>query len=161
MAAFWMLMHTLGKWRYFLTGSALALLFALIVRGIGSVLHPLTEWQSFRGTLKDITMRNGQKILTVAFTDSRRLQHTVCFSAGSDAQAGDEIPFAMQRSLFLSGSYPQQPEQAAESEDKILLHDAYCRNLFRQILRILAVRLILCLAAALLCAVTVRFCFPK
>lgn len=161
MAAVWMLMRTLGKWRYFLTGSALALLFALVVRGLGRIFLPLTEWQSFRGTVEDIAEQNAQTLLTVTFTDSRLLQHKVCFPAETGAKAGDEIRFAMQRSLFLSGDYPQNPAHAAESAGRILLRDAQRRQLLRQILQRAAGYILLWIAAAVLCAVTIRFCFPK
>ncbi len=161
MAAVWMLMRTLGKWRYFLTGSALALLFALIVRGIGRIIQPLTEWQSFRGTVTDTASQNGETLLTVSFTDSRRLRHTVCFPAKTAVQTGNAIRFAMQRSLFLSGNYPQTTAQAAESAEQILPHDAYRRSMIRQIMRTIAMQLMIWLAAALISAVTVRSCFPK
>ncbi len=165
MTAVGMLMLRLGKMRYLITGAAIALLFGLICRGISRVLHPLTVWQRFTGTLTAAERRENDTVLTVTFTDSRRLQHTAAFPAVLPAhqklQDGTAIRFAMQRTLFESGSYPQHAADASDAAGKILLADAWKRLIFRQILRELMIQLGIWLAAALLCAAAVRICFPK
>lgn len=162
MAALWMRMLRLGKLRYLITGAALALLFGLICRGLSSIFRPLSLWQRFRGTLLTAVQQNSQTILTVSFTDSRRMQHTTAFPAQTDRppQPGEAVRFAMDRALFISGSYPQNASDAAEAEGKILLHAPYRRRLAKEIAQRLAVWLVIWLIAALICFAAVKLCFP-
>ena len=157
-------MLRLGKWRYLITGAALALLFGLLCRGLSRILRPLTRWQRFSGTLLAAERQDTQALLTVAFTDSRRVRHTVAFPAALPAermpQPGTPIRFAMDCALFVSGSYPQDAASAAEAQGKILLSDACRRLLVKEIVHEFAVQLLTWLAAALLCYAAVRLCFP-
>ena len=165
MKAVWMLMLRLGKMRYLITGAAIALLFGLVCRGLGRILHPLTVWQRFTGTLTAAERREHDTVLIVTFADSRRLQHTAAFPAvlptDQTMQAGMNIRFAMQRTVFEAGSYPQNAADASDAAGIILLANAYQKMLRRQILRELIIQLVIWLAAALLCAAAVRLCFPK
>ena len=152
-------------WRYFITGAALAVLFGLICRGIGILLHPLTRWKFFTGTLTAAEPDAAQTVLTVSFADSNRMQQTVSFPAeipdSAELQPGTPVRFAVLRTLYEAGTLPRDASEAGASAGKILLPDA-CRKLLRkQFLRTLLQQLVIWAAAALLCAAAIRLCFPK
>ena len=124
MTAVWMQMIRLGTMRYLITGASIALLFGAVCRGIGRLMQPLTLWQCFTGTLTAAERRRHDTVLTVTFTDSRRMQHTAVFPAvlpeASVLHAGMQIRFAMQRALFESGAYPQDAVHASDAAGRIL-----------------------------------------
>ena len=119
-------------WRYFITGAALAVLFGLICRGIGILLHPLTRWKFFTGTLTAAEPDAAQTVLTVSFADSNRMQQTVSFPAeipdSAELQPGTPVRFAVLRTLYEAGTLPRDASEAGASAGKILLPDA-CRKL--------------------------------
>ena len=151
--------------RYLLTGAALALLLGLICRGIGKLMQPFSRWKYFTGTLESAVQTASGTVLTVVFTDSRRLRHTVSFPVQmqdhTDYRPGSQMRIAVLHALYEAGTLPQKPADAADAEGKILPADICRKQLRREFLRTLLCRLPVWAAAALLFAASVRLCFPK
>lgn len=151
--------------RYLLTGAALALLLGLICRGIGKLMQPFSRWKYFSGILKSVVQNASGTVLTVEFTDSRRMQHTVSFPVQmqdhTDYQPESQMRIAVLRTLYEAGTLPQKPADAADAAGKIL-PAAICRkHLRKDFLRTFLRLLPVWTAAVLLFAVSVRLCFPK
>ena len=151
--------------RYLLTGTALAVLLGLICRGIGKLMQPFSRWKYFTGTLKSAVQTASGTVLTLVFTDSRRLQHTVSFPVqmqdSADKHPGSQMRIAVLCTLYEAGTLPHDPENAADAAGKILPADICRKQLRREILHTLLCQLPVWAAAALLFAVSVRLCFPK
>lgn len=151
--------------RYLITGTALAILFGLIFRGIGRVLHPFTVWKQFSGTVIAAERQNTVMLLTVSYQDSHRIQHTAVFpTALSDSHCPKPetpIRFVIARAYWEAGNLPTNAASAAEAAGNILLYPVYRSLLLRQVFRELMIQLLVWLAAAVLCAAAVYFCFPK
>lgn len=151
--------------RYLITGTALAILLGLICRGISKLLQPLTNWKHFSGTVIAAERQNTHMILTVSYTDSRCMQHIIVFPVTlaeyHHLKSEMPLPFVIDRVYFEAGNVPTDAAHAAEAEGNILLYQTYRRLLLRQTLRELMIQLLLWLAAALLCAAAIYFCFPN
>lgn len=164
-------LHQLAVWRiapelrYLISGTALAVLAGLLIRGIDRLLQPLTVWKHFSGTITAAEHRSTDTILTVSFTDSSRIQHTVVFPAvlpdHQSLKADSPLHFVMLRTMFESGNAPHDAAHASDAEGKILTVSAYRRLIRQQILRELTVQLLIWLIAALICAAAIRLCFPN
>ena len=154
-AGFFML--ELGKWRYFITGALLLLLFGLCCRAIGRVLAPFGVWRVFSGTL---TESDGRRVCAV-FTDAHRLQHTAAFLLPEETVLPPETPlkFAIRAEVFSAGTYPQTLAAADSSQD-ILPYSAYRAWCRRTVLGILLRELIFCGIALAAFLVSMRICFP-
>lgn len=158
------LLLSLGKWRYFLTGIALAALFYTVVRSISALMQPLGEFLRFTGTCTALHRENGQTALELRFTDARRLTHTAAFVTDhADAEAlstGDEVRFVIKSAVFSAGSYPQTIGDAASAHGDILLYGAYRSALAAQMLKTALLRLLLCALAAAVFIAAMKLCFP-
>lgn len=150
------------KLRYLISGAAIALLLGLFCRGIDRLFRPLSLWKRFSGTVTAAERRSTGTLLTVSFADRRRMQHTAVFSADADdaPEIGSPLRFVMERTMFESGNIPDSAEHAHEAAGKILTYPVYRRLLLRQFLHELLIQLLIWLAAFLLCAAAVHFCFP-
>ena len=160
MYAAWMLAASLGKWRYFIAGSALAVFLGLLIRTCGRVLAPLGERRVFTGKVTEAQQRSGRTALTVAFTDDRRLSHTAAFLSDEPAEAGAEIRFAIRAELFASGEYPQKLADAEKAGSDILSCRAHKSLLRRRICREMILGLLLSGIALGAVILAMKFCFP-
>lgn len=152
---------SLGKWRYFLSGAAFALLFGLVCRASGRLLMPLGVWRCFSGVCTGSEPQNGKNAVAVQFSDSRRVTHTAAFLTDDEVPAaGEEMRIALRAEVFASGAYPQELRKAAEAGGDIITGRAYRRWLRHTILRELCVQLLCCGAALALFVVVMRICFP-
>ena len=151
--------------RYLLTGTALAVLLGLICRGIGKLMQPFSRWKYFTVKLKSAVQTASGTVLTVEFTDSRRMQHTVSFPVqtqdSADIHPGSQMRIAVLCTLYEAGTLPHNPENAADAEGKILPANICRKQLRRGFLHMFLCQLPVWAAAALLFAVSVRLCFPK
>ena len=148
----------LGKWRYFITGALLALLFGLCCRAIGRLLSPLGVWRVFSGS---VTESDGRRVCA-AFTDSHRIPHTAAFLLPEETalRPGDPLKFAVRAAVFSAGTYPQALHEISDSAQDILPHAAYRAWLRRTLLRTLMRELILCGMALAAFLVSMKLCFP-
>lgn len=157
------LARSLGKWRYFLTGLPLAVLFGLVCRAFGQIASLLGERCVFRGECESVQHRGDGTVLCVRFQDAARLSHSAAFiSRSPDAVSlheGDAVAVAMRRAVFSAGSYAQSPADARDNGD-ILLRREYRRQLRRSLLRTLLVNLLICGAALAVFLIAMHFCFP-
>ncbi|MBR3267608.1 MAG: hypothetical protein IKI58_02615 [Oscillospiraceae bacterium] len=151
----------LGNWRYFLTGLALLLLIVLWLRAFGKLLEPFAKWRIFRGIC---TETDGSGALTVTFTDAHRLRHTAAFRSDEPEAAslhpGDRVRIALRTEIYISGEYPAEIGNAAQAGRDILLRSEQQRILRAELLRTLAVQLLICGAVLTVFLITKRFCFP-
>ena len=154
---------SLGKWRYFLTGLPLAVLFALVCRACGQIASLLGERRVFRGTCERVQRLADRTVLCVSFQDAARLSHRAAIvSRSPDAgllHEGDAVAFAMRRAVFSAGSYAQSPADACENGD-ILLRREYRSQLRRRLFRTLLVNLLICGAALAVFLAAMHLCFP-
>lgn len=157
-----MLAGSLGKWRYFLTGLPLAVLFGLVCRAFGLLARILGEMQVFRGTCEETAPGEPTRVL-VCFQDSNRLSHKAALVTSSQHAArlekGGSVQIAMRRTVFAAGSYPQTLAEAADNGD-ILLRAEYRRALRRRLTRTMLPQLLICGIALAVLLIAVRICFP-
>lgn len=160
MLAAMMLYASLGKWRYFISGSMIALLFGVILRSISRLTAPFGERCVFTGTVTDTRQIGEKTALTVDFSDSRRLHHTAAFLSELPAETGSELRFAVRREAFAAGTYPQTLADAEKAGSDILSYRAHKALLRRQFLRSLGIGLCSCGITFLLFLAAMKYCFP-
>lgn len=152
----------LGKWRYFLTGLPLAVLFGMAVHALGKLAEPFGMWCRFSGTVETNRDENGSQLLCVRFQDRSRMTHAVSFRtaypAAKHLQAGDPVSFAMRRELFTSGNYTQDDNAPA---DGVLLCAEHRSWLRRTLLHTLLRELLLCGAALAVFLLAMHFCYSS
>ena len=150
-----------GKWRWFLTGLAFAVLFGLICRAAGTFFARAGQWRQFSGTCTRIAQQNGKTAVAVQFTDANRLTHTAAFFvSASGIQCGDPVRFAVLTEAFVSGTYPQTLSDAEKSGGTVLHISEYRSLHLRRTFRLLLSQLALCGAALAVFLLTARLCFP-
>ena len=158
--AFSAVLLSLGKWRYLIAGTALALLFGLICRAVGKLFSLRGQWLLFTGTCTEIARINEKNAVAVRFTDVHRLHHTAAFCTGDpDIQCGDPVRFAIRTAAFSAGTFPQHTEQADTAGD-ILSYPAFRSMRLRTFCRTLCTELLICGAALAVFVMTMKFCFP-
>lgn len=155
-----MLLASLGKWRYVITGTAFALLFGLFCRACGKLLAPFGIRRRFSAVCTAAEPQNGKTAVTVTFTDSRRITHTAAFLTEEPVAAGSELQIAVRAEVFASGVYPQSIAQAAEAGSDVITGNAYRKQLRNTLLRELAVQLLICGIALAVFVAAMRICFP-
>ena len=160
MVAVMMLFASLGKWRYFITGSAIVLLFGMLIRACGRVLSPLGERRVFSGKVIEMQPQDGKNAVVAAFSDDRRIRHTAAFLSDAPAEIGAEIRFAIRAELFASGEYPQKLADAEQAGSNIVSYRAHKSMLRRQIMKELLVGLMSCGIALGLVILAMKRCFP-
>ena len=155
-----MMLISLGKWRYLITGTAFALLFGLICRAGSRLLAPLQIWRRFSGTCTAVTPAGTQMAVTVEFQDRRRIRHTAAFLTDEPVSVGETLRFALKADAFSAGAYPQDAAHAAEAGEDLLTNRAYHRRLRNILLRELLLQTVTCGIGLALCYAAVRICFP-
>lgn len=160
MTAAIILAASLGKWRYFITGSALVLLFGMLIRVCRRVLSPLGERLVFSGKVIEMQSQDGKNAVVASFSDGRRIRHTAAFLSDEPAEIGAEIRFAIRAELFAAGEYPQQLADADKAGSNIVSYRAYKTMLRRQITKELLIGLMLCGIALCLVILAMKLCFP-
>lgn len=155
-----MLLVSLGKWRYFITGTAFAILFGLICRACGKLLEPFGIWRRFSGTCTDAVPQDGRTAVTVTFADSRRVSHTAAFLTEEPFSAGSDVQIAIKAEVFAAGAYPQTLAQAAEAGGDLITGHAYRRWIRNTLFRELALQLVICGIALAVFIAAMRICFP-
>ena len=155
---------SLGKWRYFLTGLALSLLLYTVMRTFSALTAPLFTYYRFTGTCTGIRRGQGTAILTVSFTDRNRLTRTAAFvtrhPSAEAIQVQDTVRFAIRRSEYAAGCWPQSADEP-QGADGALLLDADYRHILAAVLgRTAVLRLLCCAAAAAGFLAAMKLCFP-
>lgn len=153
------LMRSLGKWRYFITGSTIALLFGLVIRAISKLTAPLGERRVFRGTVTEILPAEDKTALKVSFLDAHGISHTAAFFSDAPAEIGTELRFAMNAELFASGNFPQKTADITAS-DGIYSLSVHRKLLRRQMMRAFFSGMLSCGLAAVLFVAAMKLCFP-
>lgn len=161
MATLWIL--SLGKWRYLITGIALAVLFGMICRAAGKLLSHFSKRICFTGTCTAAAAHEQQTAVAVQFTDGSRLTHTAAFRTSAPEAAllhpGDKAVVAIRTEIFASGEYPETLADARANGD-ILLRSEYRKMLAAALLRELLVQLICCGIAFAVFLIAMHTCFP-
>ena len=152
------LLVVLGKWRWLITGSALAVLLGLICRAGGRLLAPLQTYRRFDGTCTAVSRAGTQNAVTVSFSDRNRIQHTAVLLTDDAVSAGMPLRVAVRRSVFASGALPQNAAEAAAGD--VITERAYRRQLRNILLRELFIQSLTCGIALAVCLIAVKLCFP-
>ncbi len=159
-----MMLLSIGKWRYFLAGLALAVFLGLLCRAAGRLMQPFSEWRIFRGICRETAPQNGSTAVAVDFTDHRQLSHTAAFCtahpAAAKLQKGDPVQIAVQRTVFAAGDYPQSLPDARRASGGILLRQEQRRLISIAFLRILCRQILLCGGALAVFLIVMQVCFP-
>ena len=156
---------SIGKWRYFLTGLALAVFLGLLCRAAGRLAEPFSVWRGFRGVCRGTQPRGDLTAVAVDFTDHRQISHTAAFCCAqpdaAELSAGDPVEIAVQRSVFEAGDYPHALADAPAAKGTILLRRAQRRLTAVLFLRVLCRQILLCGGALAVFLTVMRICFPR
>ena len=151
-----LLLISLGKWRYFITGLAVAVFAGLLLRTVSRVSAPPGKWRRFRGKCTAAEPHGSRTAALIAFTDRSRLRHTAALLTDTPLAPEDDAVIAIRTEVFAAGAYPQT---LAEASDKDILTGAECKRLIRrQMGRELLTGLILCGIALGAVILTMRLC---
>ncbi|MBR5371689.1 MAG: hypothetical protein IK130_05675 [Oscillospiraceae bacterium] len=151
------IMLRLGKERYLITGSLLALFLYAVCRLISSLTAPFGMWRRFEG----ICTRTENGCVRADFHDANRTSHTAVFHVPDNirVQDGQPVRFAVRTESFLAGSYPQRFEDLTGQNADILHISAYRRLIVHTLLKTGSFHLIFCGAALAAFLIAAKLCF--
>lgn len=152
-----LLLVSLGKWRYFITGLTIAVFAGLLLRTVSRAAAPPGKWLRFRGKCIAAEPRGSRFAAEIAFTDRSRLRHTAALLTDEPLAPEEEAVIAIRTEVFAAGAYPQKLAEA-DSQD-VLSGAAYKKLLRRQIGKELLTGLVLCGISLATVILTMHICF--